>query len=220
MSKSKCNAGEKLKMSALLGRKVGMTSIFSDKGEFVPCTVVEAGPCPVVQVRTVEKDGYSAVQLGFGEIKASKVNKAKGGHFGVTGVEPTRMLREFRSLGKMVEAGEILKCDEFKSGDLIKVVGTSKGKGFQGVVKRHHFAGVGMATHGQSDRPRAPGSIGGSSYPSRVFPGMKMAGRMGGRRTTVRNLEVLQVIPESNLILIRGSIPGAVNSIVEIVKLK
>lgn len=206
-------------MSVLLGRKIGMTSIFTETGDYVPCTVIEAGPCPVVQVRTKENDGYEAVQIGFGDIPARKVNKPVAGHFAKAKVEFKRILREFRSVKKQVKVGDELTVEDFLVGDKIKVSGESKGRGFQGVVKRHHFGGIGMTTHGQSDRPRAPGSIGSSSYPSRVFKGMRMAGRMGGDRITVRNLKVLRIVPESNLLIVKGSIPGAPNSIVEIVKL-
>ncbi len=206
-------------MSALLGRKIGMTSIFTETGEYVPCTVIEAGPCPVVLVRTEDQDGYSAVQIGFGDIAARKVTKPLTGQFAKAKVDPKRHLREFRELKKEYRTGDMITVEEFVKGDKLKISGDSKGRGFQGVVRRHHFSGVGMSTHGQSDRQRAPGSIGSSSYPSRVFKGMRMAGRMGGKRTTVRNIEVLRTIPESNLLLVRGSIPGAPNSIVEIVKL-
>lgn len=206
-------------MSVLLGRKIGMTSIFTETGDYVPCTVIEAGPCPVVQVRTKENDGYEAVQIGFGNIPARKVNKPLAGHFAKAKVEFKRILREFRGVKKQVKVGDELTVEDFLVGDKVKVSGETKGRGFQGVVKRHHFGGIGMTTHGQSDRPRAPGSIGSSSYPSRVFKGMRMAGRMGGDRITVRNLKVLRIIPESNLLIVKGSIPGAPNSIVEIVKL-
>ncbi|MBS1561621.1 MAG: 50S ribosomal protein L3 [Bacteroidetes bacterium] len=206
-------------MSALLGRKIGMTSIFTEDGAFVPCTVIEAGPCPVTQVRTLEKDGYTAAQIGFGLIAERKVNKPRAGHFAKANTAPVRHLKEFRQLANTVALGDILTVETFVVGDKVKVSATSKGRGFQGVVKRHHFGGVGMATHGQSDRPRAPGSIGSSSFPSRVFKGLRMAGRMGGTRITTRNLTVLRVMPESNLLLVKGSIPGAPNAIIEIVKL-
>lgn len=206
-------------MSAILGRKLGMTSVFSEDGQFVPCTVIEAGPCPVVQVKTKDNDGYDAVQIGYEILPDRKVNRPRAGHFAKNGVEPMRFLKEFRQLVDAVSSGDVLTVDTFAVGDKVKITATSKGKGFQGVVRRHHFGGVGMATHGQSDRPRAPGSIGSSSYPSRVFKGMKMAGRMGGTRITVRNLQVLQVIPGENLIVVKGSIPGAMNGLVEIVKL-
>ncbi len=203
-------------MAALLGRKLGMTAFITDSGEYVPCTVIEAGPCPVVLRRTIERDGYEAVQIGFEPIAERKVNRPLRGHFAKANVAPHRFLREFRGIA--AEVGQVLTVEQFTVGDRVKVSATSIGRGFQGVVKRHHFGGVGMATHGQSDRTRAPGSIGASSFPSRVFPGMRMAGRMGGRRVTVRNLEVLKVIPEDNLLLVKGSIPGPPNALVEIVK--
>jgi large subunit ribosomal protein L3 len=205
-------------MSVLLGRKVGMTSIFTETGDYVPCTVIEAGPCPVVQVRTKKDDGYEAIQIGFGEIPARKVNKPLAGHFAKAKSDFKRYLREFRDVKKQVKVGDELTVTDFTVGDSIKVSGESKGRGFQGVVRRHHFGGIGMTTHGQSDRVRAPGSIGSSSFPSRVFKGMRMGGRMGGTRITVRNLKVLRIVPESNLLIVKGSIPGAPNSIVEIVK--
>lgn len=204
----------------LLGRKLGMTSIFSENGEYVPCTVIEAGPCAVVQVRTLEKDGYTAVQLGYGDIAERKVSQPLAGHFKKAGTAPKRHIKEFRMDNITVAPGETVTIENvLKIGDMVKVSGTSKGRGFQGVMKRHHFGGVGMTSHGQSDRERAPGSIGSSSYPSRVFKGMRMAGRMGGTRISIRNLEVLDIMPEQNLLVIKGSIPGAINSIVEIVKL-
>lgn len=206
-------------MSAILGRKIGMTSIFTEDGQFVPCTVIEAGPCPVVQVKTKDSDGYDAVQIGFGEIAERKVNRPKAGHFAKANVAAARHLKEFRQLVNQYTLGDTVTVEAFKAGDKIKVSSTSKGKGFQGVVRRHHFGGIGMTTHGQSDRVRAPGSIGSSSYPSRVFKGMRMAGRMGGTRITIRNLQVLRVVPESNLLMVKGSIPGAPNALVEIVKL-
>jgi large subunit ribosomal protein L3 len=204
----------------LLGRKLGMTSIFSENGEYVPCTVIEAGPCAVVQVRTLEKDGYTAVQLGYGEIAERKVSQPLAGHFKKAGIAPKRHIKEFRMDNITVAPGETVTIETIlQIGDKVKVSGTSKGRGFQGVMKRHHFGGVGMSTHGQSYRQRAPGSIGSSSYPSRVFKGMRMAGRMGGTRISIRNLEVLDIMPDQNLLVIKGSIPGAINSIVEIVKL-
>ena len=203
-------------MSAILGRKLGMTSIFTEDGAYVPCTVIEAGPCPVVQVRTMDNDGYEAVQIGFGEIAERKVNRPKAGHFAKANVDATRYLKEFRQLANKVAQGEIVTVELFQEGDKIKVSSTSKGKGFQGVVRRHHFGGVGMTTHGQSDRPRAPGSIGSSSYPSRVFKGMRMAGRMGGDRITVKNLKVLKVDAATNTILISGAVPGRPGTLVEI----
>lgn len=205
-------------MSALIGKKLGMTSVYNDKGDQIPVTVIEAGPCPVVQVKTKETDGYSSVQIGYGEIATRKINKPLTGHFKKAEVEPTRHLKEFRHLPSTLAVGEVLTVENFTIGDKVKVSGTGKGRGFQGVVKRHHFGGVGMTTHGQSDRPRAPGSIGSSSYPSRVFKGLRMAGRMGGKRISTRNLEIIDIMPDTNILLIKGSVPGAINSLVEIVK--
>jgi large subunit ribosomal protein L3 len=205
--------------AALLGKKIGMTSLFTDTGKHIPCTVIEAGPCPVVQIKTPESDGYSAVQVGYGEIAERKVSKPAMGVFAKNGMKPTRILKEFRDFDAEVAVGNNLTVEQFNVGDKVKISGKSKGRGFQGVVKRHHFAGVGMASHGQSDRQRHPGSIGQSSYPSRVLKGLRMAGRMGGKTATVRNLEIVDVIPEQNLLLIKGSVPGAINSVLEIVKL-
>ncbi len=205
--------------AALLGRKIGMTSYFNaESGEHIPCTVIEAGPCPVVLLRTKEIDGYSAVQVGYGETAERKVNKPMMGQFKKAGVAPTFKLKEFRNLEGQVSIGDSLTVEQFVIGDKIKIVCRSKGRGFQGVMKRHGFGGVGMQTHGQSDRQRHPGSIGQSSYPSRVLKGMRMAGRMGGNQVSVRNLEIIDVIPEKNLILIKGSTPGAPNSLIEIIK--
>ena len=206
-------------MSGILGKKIGMTSIFDDNGQMIPCTIIEAGPCYVTQVRTKDKDGYEAVQLGFDEIKERLVNKPLKGHFKKSGVKPLRLISEFRNFnGSQFQVGQEVRVDSFVQGDVVDVVGRSKGRGFQGVVKRHHFGGVGMATHGQSDRQRAPGSIGASSYPSRVMKGRRMAGRMGGERVTVKNLKVIKVIAESNILIVKGSVPGAINSYLEIVK--
>ena len=206
-------------MSGILGKKIGMTSIFDDNGQMIPCTIIEAGPCYVTQVKTKDRDGYDAVQLGFDEIKERLVNKPMKGHFKRGGVKPLRLLSEFRNFnGAQFELGQELRVDAFQMGDVVDVTGRSKGRGFRGVVKRHHFGGVGMTTHGQSDRVRAPGSIGASSYPSRVMKGRRMAGRMGGDRVTVKNLTVLKVIAESNILIVKGSVPGAINSYLEIVK--
>ena len=206
-------------MNGIIGKKIGMTSIFDDKGEVIPCTVIEAGPCFVIQVKTMTRDGYEAIQVGFGEIRDRLLNKPQIGHFTRASVKPARHLREFRGFDvSKFKPGDEIKVDTvFAQGDTVSVAGISKGRGFQGVVKRHHFGG-GFRTHGQSDRERAPGSIGSSSYPSRVLKGQRMAGRMGGERVTVKNLRVVRVIPESNLLLLRGSIPGHNNSIVEIHK--
>ena len=197
-----------------------MTSIYDENGISVPCTVIEAGPCYVTSIRTKEKDGYEAIQLGFDEKPERLINKPMKGHFAKAGVKALRLLREFRSFnGMKLEVGaEVTVNSIFQKGDKVDVTAKSKGRGFQGVVKRHHFGGVGMTTHGQSDRVRAPGSIGGSSYPSRVFKGMRMAGRMGFENVTVKNLIVLDIIPESNIILVKGSIPGAKNTYVTITK--
>lgn len=204
--------------TAILGKKVGMTSIYNEQGVMVPVTVIEAGPCPVVNIRTNEKDGYSAIQLGYGEIRENLVIKPVAGQFKKSGVKPCRHLKEFRDLDKNYEVGTEVTVTEFSTGDKVKVSGTSKGRGFQGVVKRHHFGGVGMQTHGQSDRQRHPGSVGSSSYPSRVFKGLRMAGRMGGKRISVRNIQIFDIIPERNLILLKGSVPGPKNTLLEIVK--
>ncbi|MBX3043536.1 MAG: 50S ribosomal protein L3 [Candidatus Kapabacteria bacterium] len=204
--------------SAILGKKVGMTSIYNQDGVAVPVTVIEAGPCPVVNIRTPERDGYSAIQLGYGNIREDKVNKPEAGHFKKAGVTPVRHLKEFRNLEKEYEIGAQVTVEEFKVGDKVKVSGTSKGRGFQGVVKRHHFGGVGMQTHGQSDRQRHPGSIGSSSYPSRVFKGLRMAGRMGGKTISIRNIQIFDILPERNIILLKGSVPGPKNTLLEIVK--
>jgi large subunit ribosomal protein L3 len=208
-------------VSGILGKKLGMTSIFDDSGESIPCTVIEAGPCVVTQVKTSERDGYTAVQLGFDAKPERLINKPLKGHLAKAGAKALRLLREFRNFnGASLKPGDEVRVDIFTAGDVVDVVGRSKGRGFQGVVKRHHFRGVGMATHGQSDRVRAPGSIGASSYPSRVFKGMRMAGRMGNDNVTVKNLKVVKVIPESNILIIRGSVPGAINGYLEIVKVQ
>jgi len=211
---------ENIPVSGILGKKIGMTSVFDDNGISVPCTVIEAGPCFVTQIKTKDKDGYDSVQLGYDEKADRLVNQPLKGHFAKAGAKALRLLREFRNFnGVKFELGQELRVDTvFAQGDTVDVSARSKGKGFQGVVRRHHFAGVGSQTHGQSDRQRAPGSIGGSSYPSRVFKGMRMAGRMGFDNVTVRNLTVLKIIPESNLILVKGSIPGAKNTYVTITK--
>ena len=201
-------------MPGLLGKKIGMTSVFSADGKNVPCTVIEVGPCVVTQIRTLEKDGYEAVQVGFQEKNEKHTNKAEAGHFKAAGVAPQRHLAEFKGFDKDIKLGDTLTVELFEENTFVDVIGTSKGKGFQGVVKRHGFGGVGQKTHGQDDRQRAPGSLGASSYPSRVFKGMRMAGRMGGDRVTVQNLQVLKVMPEHNLLLVKGSVPGAKNSIV------
>ena len=206
-------------MPGLLGKKIGMTSVFSADGKNMPCTVIEAGPCVVTQIKTVENDGYTAVQIGFQTKTAKHTNKAEAGHFKTAGVTPQRHLAEFKEFNKEFKPGDVITIDQIVETDsFVDVIGTSKGKGFQGVVKRHGFSGVGETTHGQHNRKRAPGSLGASSYPSRVMPGMRMAGRTGGDRVTVQNLQVLKVIPEHNLLMVKGSVPGAKNSIVIINK--
>lgn len=201
-------------MSGIIGKKIGMTSLYDANGKIMPCTVVEAGPCVVTQVRSKDIDGYEAIQLAYDEKKEKHTSKAMMGHFAKAQTTPKRKLVEFSSFDSEKKLGDVIKVDEFSEGDYVDVVGTSKGKGFQGVVKRHGFSGVGGATHGQHNRLRAPGSLGASSWPSRVFKGMRMAGRMGGDRVKVQNLEVLKVITEKNLLIVKGSIPGAKGSYV------
>ena len=201
-------------MPGLIGKKVGMTSIFSPEGKNLPCTVLEVGPCVVTQVKTEDVDGYNAIQLGWGEAKDKNTSKALKGHVQKAGTSAKRKLVEFTDFEEELQLGQVLTVDLFEEGGFVDVVGTSKGKGFQGVVKRHGFAGVGQATHGQHNRLRAPGSIGAGSDPSRVFKGMRMAGRMGGKRAKVQNLQVLKVDAEKNLLVVKGSVPGAKNSTV------
>ena len=203
-------------MSALLGRKVGMTSVFDESGRQTVVTVIEAGPCAVTQVKTPETDGYSAIQLGFQDKKESRTTKALQGHFEAAGVSPKKHVVEFRDSGLDVSLGDEITVDVFAEGDRVQISGVSKGKGFQGVVKRHNFKGVGDATHGQHNRQRAPGSIGQASDPSRVFEGTKMAGRTGGDRVTQSNIRVVRTFPDNNLILVKGAVPGHKNGIVEI----
>ena len=205
-------------MPGLIGKKVGMTSIYSQDGKNLPCTVLEVGPCVVTQVKTNDVDGYNAIQLGWGEAKDKNTSKALQGHTQKANTSAKRKFVEFTDFEGDLELGQVLTADLFAEGDFVDVAGTSKGKGFQGVVKRHGFAGVGQATHGQHNRLRAPGSIGAGSDPSRVFKGMRMAGRMGGKRAKVQNLQVLKVDAERNLLVVKGSVPGAKNSIVIIDK--
>ena len=205
-------------MSGLIGKKIGMTSIFDESGKNVPCTVIEAGPCIVTQVRTEEVDGYKAVQLGFDDKTEKSTTKAAHGHAKKAGTVAKTKLVEFQGFDQDLNLGDPVGVDHFEEGEFVDVSGISKGKGFQGVVKRHGFAGVGQATHGQHNRLRAPGSIGAASYPARVFKGMKMAGRMGGEKVKVLNLRVLKVMPEKNLLLVKGCVPGHKNSYVIIQK--
>ena len=203
-------------MPGLIGKKIGMTSVFGADGKNIPCTVIEAGPCVVTQIRTVEKDGYAAVQLAYDEISEKHASKALKGHFEKAGTTPKRKLVEFKAdFAQELNLGDTLTvADVFGDVQFVDVVGTSKGKGFQGVVKRHGFAGVGGQTHGQHNRLRHPGSLGACSWPSRVFKGMRMAGHMGNERVKVFNLEVIKVMPENNLIVVKGSVPGAKGSYV------
>ena len=205
-------------MSGLIVKKIGMTSIFDDSGKNVPCTVIEAGPCIVTQVRTEEVDGYKALQLGFDDKTEKNAVKAEQGHFKKAGSTVKKKVVEFQGYDKEYKIGDSIKVDHFEEGEFVDVSGISKGKGFQGVVKRHGFAGVGQATHGQHNRLRAPGSIGAASYPARVFKGMKMAGRMGGEKVKVMNLRVLKVVPEKNLLVLKGCVPGHKNSYLTIEK--
>ncbi|MDA0678262.1 MAG: 50S ribosomal protein L3 [Bacteroidetes bacterium] len=206
-------------MSGLIGKKIGMTSIFDENGKNIPCTVIQAGPCVVTQVRTEEVDGYEALQLGFDDKADKRANKAESGHAKKAGTSPKKKLIEFRYFenGKY-SIGDVIDVTLFQEGEFVDVNGTSKGKGHQGVVKRHGFAGVGQSTHGQHNRLRAPGSIGAASYPARVFKGMRMAGRMGGERVTVQNLKVVKVLAEKNVIVVKGCVPGHKNAYVTIEK--
>ena len=205
-------------MSGLIGKKIGMTSLFDDNGKNIPCTVLEAGPCLVTQVRTVEVDGYNAVQLGFDDKAEKKVSKAAEGHFKKAKVTPKKKLVEFQNFEQELNLGYTVTVEHFLEGDFVDISGTSKGKGFQGVVKRHGFAGVGQATHGQHNRLRAPGSIGAASYPARVFKGMRMAGQMGNSKVKVLNLKVIKVVLEKNLLIVKGCVPGHKNAYVIIRK--
>ena len=205
-------------MPVLIGKKVGMTSIFSPDGNNLLCTVLEVGPCKVTQVKTEDVDGYNAIQLGWGEAKEKNTSKALKGHVQRASTSAKKKLVEFTDFAEELELGQVLTVELFEEGSFVDVVGTSKGKGFQGVVKRHGFAGVGQSTHGQHNRLRAPGSIGAASYPARVFKGMRMAGRMGGDQVTVQNLRVVKVLPEKNVLVVKGCVPGHKNAYVTIEK--
>ena len=205
-------------MSGLIGRKIGMTSLFDEKGKNIPCTVLEVGPCVVTQVRTKAVDGYEAVQLGFDDKAEKQVVKAEAGHFKKANVSPKKKLVEFQNFEQELNLGDTVTVAHFEEGDFVDVSGTSKGKGFQGVVKRHGFGGVGQATHGQHNRLRAPGSIGAASYPARVFKGMRMAGQMGNSKVKVLNLKVVKVVPEKNLLVVKGCVPGHKNAYVIVQK--
>ena len=205
-------------MPGLIGKKIGMTSVFSAEGKNLPCTVIEVGPCVVTQIKTVETDGYEAVQLGFQDKKEKHTTKAEAGHFKKAGVTPKRHLVEFKKFEKTFNLGDVVTVDYLEDAHYVDVIGTSKGKGFQGVVKRHGFSGVGETTHGQHNRQRSPGAIGACSYPAKVFKGTRMGGQMGNKRVTVENLEVIKLIPDHNLLLVKGSVPGSKGSIVIIEK--
>ncbi len=205
-------------MSGLIGKKIGMTSLYDDKGNNLACTIIEAGPCVVTQIKNEEKDGYNSVQLGFLDKKERNINKAEAGHFKNAKTAPKSNLFEFKNFENELNIGDVIKVDHFIEGEFVDISGTTKGKGFQGVVKRHGFAGVGQSTHGQHNRLRAPGSIGAASYPARVFKGMKMAGQMGNDKVTIQNLRVIKVVPEKNLLVVKGCVPGHKNSIVTIRK--
>jgi large subunit ribosomal protein L3 len=205
-------------MSGLIGKKIGMTSIFDENGKNVPCTVIQAGPCVVTQVRTEEKDGYEAVQLGFDDKTEKSATKAEMGHAKKAGTSVKKKVVEFQGFDEEYKLGDTITVAHFEEGEFVDVTGTSKGKGFQGVVKRHGFAGVGQATHGQHNRLRAPGSIGAASYPARVFKGMRMAGRMGTDTVKVQNLRVLKVVEDQNLLVVKGCVPGHKNAYVKIEK--
>ena len=205
-------------MSGLIGKKVGMTSIFDENGKNVPCTIIEAGPCVVTQVRTKEVDGYEALQLGFDDKAEKRATKAELGHFKKAGTSVKKKVVEFQGFENNYKLGDTITVDFFTEGEFVDITGVSKGKGFQGVVRRHGFGGVGQTTHGQHNRLRAPGSVGASSYPSRVFKGMRMAGRMGAEKVTVQNLKVLKVVTEKNLLVVKGCIPGHKNAYVTIHK--
>ena len=204
-------------MAGIIGKKIGMTSIFSEEGKNVPCTIIEAGPCTVTQIKTQQTDGYDAVQIAFDEQKESRLSKAILGHLKKAKANPSKKLAEV-NFDSEVSLGDSINVDSFAEGEFVTVTGTSKGKGFQGVVKRHGFAGVGDATHGQHNRMRAPGSIGAASYPARVFKGMRMAGQMGNAKVKVENLQVLKVMNDKNLIVVKGAVPGSKNSYVIIEK--
>ena len=198
-------------MAGIIGKKIGMTSVYSAEGKNLPCTIIEAGPCVVTQIKTQDKDGYESVQLGFDDKKEKNTPKAMLGHFSKAKTTPKRKIVEFKGI-QDVTLGDAVTVEQFQEGEFVDVAGTSKGKGFQGVVKRHGFGGVGQATHGQHNRMRAPGSIGAASYPSRVFKGMKMAGRTGGERVKMINLQILKVIQEKNILIVKGSVPGSKGS--------
>ena len=205
-------------MSGLIGKKIGMTSLYDDEGNNLACTVIEAGPCIVIQVKNKDKDGYDSVQLGFLDKKEKNYTKSEIGHFKNAKTDPKQNICEFKNFKNELNIGDVVSVDHFIEGEFVDVSGISKGRGFQGVVKRHGFAGVGQSTHGQHNRLRAPGSIGAASYPARVFKGMRMAGQTGNEKVTVQNLKVIKIVPEKNLLLLKGCVPGHKNSIITIKK--
>ena len=205
-------------MSGLVGKKIGMTSLFDDKGKNIPCTIIQAGPCIVTQVKNNQKDGYNSLQLSFEDKRKNLTNKSLLGHFEKAKTTPKKKSMEFRGFDEDFDLGDTINVELFKEGEFIDVSSISKGKGFQGVVKRHGFSGVGQATHGQHNRLRAPGSIGAASYPARVFKGMKMAGRMGGKKVKILNLKVFKILPEKNIIIVKGAVPGHNNSYLKLEK--
>jgi large subunit ribosomal protein L3 len=206
----------KITKKAIIGKKLGMTRLFLEDGRAIPVTVVECGPCVVVNIKTKEKDNYDAIQLGYKAAKSKHISKPVEGQFKKENLSLMRYLKEFRNFERKMKIGDVITVSDFIVGDMVRVSGDSRGKGFQGVVKRHHFGGVGMATHGQSDRQRHPGSIGASSNPSKVWKGLRMAGQMGNKRVTSRNIEVVDVMADKNLLLFKGGLPGAANSLLKI----
>ena len=205
-------------MSGLVGKKIGMTSLFDKSGKNIPCTIIEAGPCVVTQVKNTQKDSYKSLQLSFDEKKQKSTSKSLSGHFEKAKTTPKKKSMEFKSFDQDFKLGDKINVDLFQEGEFVDISSISKGKGFQGVVKRHGFRGVGQATHGQHNRLRAPGSIGAASYPARVFKGMKMAGRMGGKKVKILNLKIFKILPERNILIVKGSVPGPNNSYLKIEK--
>ena len=205
-------------MSGLVGKKIGMTSLFDNNGKNIPCTIIEAGPCVVTQIKNNQKDGYRSLQLSFDDKKKNKTNKSLTGHFEKSKTNPKKKSMEFKGFDTDFNLGDTIKVDLFQEGEFVDISSISKGKGFQGVVKRHGFSGVGQSTHGQHNRLRAPGSIGAASYPARVFKGMKMAGRMGGKKVKILNLKIFRILPEKNILIVKGAVPGHNNTYLKIEK--
>tara|TARA_B100000575_G_scaffold53317_1_gene39898 strand:+ start:6987 stop:7604 length:618 start_codon:yes stop_codon:yes gene_type:complete len=205
-------------MSGLVGKKIGMTSLFDNEGKNVPCTIIEAGPCVVTQIKNIQKDGYKSLQLSFDDKKKNKTKKSLMGHFEKSKTNPKKKSIEFKGFEQEFNLGDTIRVDLFQEGEFVDISSITKGKGFQGVVKRHGFSGVGQSTHGQHNRLRAPGSIGAASYPARVFKGMKMAGRMGGKKVKVLNLKIFRILPEKNILIVKGAVPGHNNAYLKIEK--